>query len=84
MVEINIAKQNQGIFEIILRNSDAGDEIVYHVGDHASGPHKKDALMAALEGKCFIFQRRIREGLFSYIAVKASEKHSKAMRGIVR
>jgi hypothetical protein len=82
MAEINITRQIQGVFSITLRNSDAGDEIVYHIGDHASGPHKTDALKAALEGKCFIFQRRIREGLFSYIAVKASEKHSKRMRGV--
>ena len=82
MAEINILKDPKGSFPDILQQSEAGDEIVYHIGNYASGPHKSDALSAALEGKCFIFQRRLGDELFSYVAVKASNKHAKRMKGI--
>lgn len=81
METIDISNQIQGVFNIALKNSKAGEGIIYHSGPYASGPHRKDALMAALEGKCFIIQRRIREGWFAYIAIKASEKYTKSMRG---
>lgn len=84
MVEINILKDGKGSFPVALKSAMAGDEIVYHIGKYASGPHKADALSAALEGKCFIFQRRLGDELFSYVAVKASEKHERKMKGIVR
>jgi len=83
MEPTDISNQLQGIFNIVLKNSKAGEKIIYHSGPYASGPHKKDALTAALQGKCFIIQRRIRDGWFAYIAIKASEKYSKSMRGIL-
>ena len=84
MAEINIIKDGKGSFPVALQEAVVGDEIVYHIGQYASGPHKSDALSAALEGKCFIFQRRLGDELFSYVAVKASDKHTKRMKGIVR
>lgn len=84
MVEISIARQGKGAFPVSLEGAAVGDEIIYHVGKYASGPHKDDALQAALNGKCFIFQRRLGQELFSYVAVKASAKHEKRMREIMR
>ena len=84
MVEISIARQGKGTFPTSLEEAAVGDEIIYHVGKYASGPHKDDALQAALNGKCFIFQRRLGQELFSYVAVKASAKHEKRMKGIMK
>lgn len=84
MVEISIARQGKGTFPTSLEEAEVGDEIIYHVGKYASGPHKDDALQAALNGKCFIFQRRLGQELFSYVAVKASAKHEKRMREIMK
>jgi hypothetical protein len=84
MTEINILKDGKGSFPVTLQEAEVGDEIVYHIGRYASGPHKADALQAALDGKCFIFQRRMEDDVFAYVAVKASEKHTKRMKGIVR
>jgi hypothetical protein len=84
MVEISIARQGKGTFPTSLEAAAVGDEIIYHVGKYASGPHKDDALQAALNGKCFIFQRRLGQELFSYVAVKASPKHEKRMREIMK
>ena len=84
MVEISIARRGKGAFPVSLEEAEVGDEIIYHVGKYASGPHKDDALQAALNGKCFIFQRRLGQELFSYVAVKASAKHEKRMRGLMK
>lgn len=84
MVEISIARQGKGTFPTSLEGAAVGDEIIYHVGKYASGPHKDDALQAALNGKCFIFQRRLGQELFSYVAVKASSKHEKRMKEIMK
>jgi len=84
MTEINIIKDGKGSFPNTLQEAEAGDDIIYHIGKYAAGPHKSDALQAALEGKCFIFQRRLGDELFAYVAVKASDKHTKRMKGIVR
>tara|TARA_R110000868_G_scaffold143171_2_gene360988 strand:+ start:6031 stop:6285 length:255 start_codon:yes stop_codon:yes gene_type:complete len=84
MVEISISRQGKGTFPASLEEAAVGDEIIYHVGKYASGPHKDDALQAALNGKCFIFQRRLGQELFSYVAVKASAKHEKKMRGLMK
>jgi hypothetical protein len=84
MTEINILKDGKGSFPTTLQEAEVGDEIVYHIGKYAAGQHKSDALQAALEGKCFIFQRRLGDELFSYVAVKASEKHTKRVRGTIR
>jgi hypothetical protein len=84
MVEINIIKDREGSFPVTLEEAETGDQIVYHIGKYASGPHKNDALKAALDGRCFIYQRRYGGELFAYIAVKASDKHAKRMKGIVK
>jgi hypothetical protein len=84
MAEIRISKQGKGTFPASLEGAAVGDEIIYHVGKYASGPHKDDALQAALNGKCFIFQRRLGQELFSYVAVKASSKHERKMMEIMK
>lgn len=72
MAQIDITKERQGMFLLVLANAEPGDEIVYHVGKHAAGSHKHDALTAALEGHCILYQRRDVPtfGTFTYIAKK--------------
>ena len=77
MTEINIVKLGAGSFPVTLEKAEAGDEIVYHVGQYASGPHKADALRAALDGSCFLTQRRMGVEKFAYIAIKATDKYKK-------
>jgi hypothetical protein len=47
-----------------------GDEVVYHIGEYASGKHKADALQLYKEGKCILYQRKLGAGKFAYIARK--------------
>jgi len=47
-----------------------GDEVVYHIGEYASGKHKADALELYNQGKCILYQRRMGPGKFAYIARK--------------
>ena len=72
MAQIDITKERQGMFLLVLANAEPGDEIVYHVGSHAAGAHKSDALTAAQGGHCILYQRRDIPtfGTFTYIAKK--------------
>ena len=74
MAQIDITKERQGMFLLVLANAEPGDEIVYHVGEHAAGAHKRDALMTAEGGHCILYQRRMGEGSFAYIARKPKAK----------
>lgn len=74
MAQIDITKERQGMFLLVLANAEPGDEIVYHVGEHAAGAHKRDALTAAEGGHCILYQRRMGEGSFAYIARKPKAK----------
>jgi hypothetical protein len=53
-----------------MAEAQAGDEVIYHVGQHAGGPHKKEALAAYEAGKCVLYQRKLGGGRFEYIAKK--------------
>jgi hypothetical protein len=53
-----------------MAEAQAGDEVVYHVGPHAGGPHKRDAAAAYEAGKCVLYQRKLGGGRFEYIAKK--------------
>jgi len=70
MAQIDITKDRQGMFLLVLANAEPGDEIVYHVGKHAAGSHKSDALTAAEGGHCILYQRRAEGSQFTYIAKK--------------
>ena len=69
MAKFYITDQLGGAFHRALLDAEPGDEIVYHVGDHAAGPHRRDAFNAAQEGLCMIYQRRS-GGVFEYTARK--------------
>lgn len=69
MAQIDITKERKGMFGRALANAQPGDEIVYHVGEHAGGTHKHDALTMSYGGKCLLYQRRV-GSLFAYIARK--------------
>ena len=70
MAQINITSEPEGMFIHALENAMRGDEIVYHIGPYASGPHKKHALRQATVGTCIIYQRKIGRGQFEYCARK--------------
>ena len=70
MAQIDITNEPEGMFQHALANATRGDEIVYHIGPYASGPHKKQALRQATIGTCIIYQRRVGRGMFEYCARK--------------
>lgn len=37
----DISKRPEGIFGLMLHEAEAGDEVIYPVGQYAIGPHKK-------------------------------------------
>lgn len=74
MAQIDITKERQGMFLLVLANAEPGDEIVYHIGEHAAGAHKWDAFMAAERAHCILYQRRMGERSFAYIARKPKAK----------
>lgn len=70
----DISKRPEGIFGLVLHEAEVGDEVVYHVGQYAIGPHKKEAFNAYTEGKCILYQRKIGRGQFEYVAKKKGKK----------
>lgn len=70
MTVIDITKHKQGHFWHALADAEKGDRIVYHIGDHCAGLHRKDAAQAEKDGKCFLFCKRIDNGMFAYLAVR--------------
>ena len=74
MAQIDITKERQGMFLLVLANADPGDEVLYYVGEHAAGAHKRDALEAQEAGHCLLYQRRMGERSFAYIARKPKAK----------
>jgi hypothetical protein len=67
---IDITKQRHGVFWIAMGNAQKGDRIVYHIGEHCAGPHRKDAAKAHQDGKCLLFCKRVKESQFAYFAIK--------------
>jgi hypothetical protein len=70
----NVSKRPQGLFSVVMAEAAVGDEVIYHVGPHAAGPHKKEAFITYSDGKCTLYQRRVGDGLFEYIAQKRGAK----------
>lgn len=69
-MEYNIVKDQRGVLHTILDSMQRGDEVVYHIGEYASGKHKADALELYNQGKCILYQRKLGAGKFAYIARK--------------
>ena len=70
----NVNKRPQGMFSVVMAEAAVGDEIIYHVGQYAAGPHKKEAFTTYCDGKCTLYQRKLGDGLFEYVAQKRGEK----------
>lgn len=70
MKTLYITSELRGAFYSALGDADKGDRIVYHIGEHCGGPHRKDASDASDRNACFLFCRRLGEGVFEYLAVK--------------
>lgn len=70
MAQIDITKERTGMFVHAFAGAEAGDEVVYHVGDRIGGAHRRDAFSAGSADLCILYQRRLEGGLFAYIARK--------------
>lgn len=70
----DISRCPEGLFHVVLADAKVGDEIIYHIGPHAAGPHKRDAYETYSDGHCTLYQRRVRAGLFEYVAKKRGRK----------
>jgi len=66
----DISKERAGAFIKQLAEAELGDEIIYHIGKYAAGPHKHDAYNKAIGGLCVVYQRRLGRGVFAYTAKK--------------
>lgn len=67
---IDIAERKVGAFWEALAEAEKGDRVVYHVGDHCGGVHRRDAADAERQGVCLLFCKRMSNGQFAYLAVK--------------
>jgi hypothetical protein len=68
---INITKDRQGLFGHRLAEAAKGDRLIYHVGQHCGGVHRRDAAEASDAGRCLLVMKRAEaEGMFLYLAVK--------------
>lgn len=70
----DVSKRPKGLFHVVLEEAQVGDEVVYHIGEFAGGPHKKDAFTTYENGHCFLYQRKIGQALFEYTARKRAKK----------
>ena len=70
MAQIDITKERTGAFGRALADAEPGDEIVYHVGDRIGGAHRRDAFSAGSADLCILYQRKLENGMFAYIARK--------------
>jgi len=69
-MEYNIVKDQRGTLHTVLDSIKRGDEVVYHIGEYCSGKHKADAMELYNQGKCILYQRKLGDGKFAYIARK--------------
>jgi len=68
---IDITKDRQGLFCHRLAEAAKGDRLIYHVGQHCGGVHRRDAAEASDAGRCLLVMKRAEaEGMFFYLAVK--------------
>lgn len=74
IVSYDISNLPGGLFSVTMDTAKGGEEIIYCIGGYVKGPHKQDAMAAAMSGLCFLYQRKLGNGLFAYIACKAKGK----------
>lgn len=68
---IDITKDRAGMFGHRLAEAVKGDRLIYHVGQHCGGVHRRDAKEASEAGRCLLVMKRAEgEGMFFYLAVK--------------
>jgi len=69
---IDITKEGEGVFGHRLEDAGVGDRIVYHVGQHCGGVHRRDAKHASEAGLCMLVMKRLSvdDGVFAYLAVR--------------
>lgn len=66
----DISKRPAGLLPLTLDEAEVGDEIIYHIGYYAAGPHRKEAYVLYEQGKCVLYQRKLDGGFYEYIAQK--------------
>lgn len=69
---VDVSKERDGAFGWALEHAAKGDRIIYHVGQHCGGAHRREAALASDAGMCLLVTKRLSmgEGLFAYMAVK--------------
>ena len=68
---IDITKDRQGMFGHRLADAAKGDRLIYHIGQHCGGVHRRDAAEASDAGLCLLVMKRAEtDGVFFYLAVK--------------
>ena len=67
---LDVSKRPAGLLGLMLEEAEIKDEVIYHIGYYAAGPHKKDAYELYKQGKCVLYQRKQENGFFQYIAQK--------------
>lgn len=70
MGQLDISKDRKAAFNQVLADCNPGDEIIYHVGQNAIGPHKHLAMSAFEAGLCDLYQRKLEKFRYQYIAKK--------------
>lgn len=72
MKRMNVVKNKIGTFIVALHEAEPGTEIIYWIG--CGRPeidnHFRDAYSAGQAGLCYLYQRRLGQGLFEYMAKK--------------
>jgi hypothetical protein len=68
---IDITKERKGEFFNMLKEAGKGDRLIYHVGQHCGGVHRRDAAEAGEANAVLLVTKRLSDdGLFAYLAVK--------------
>jgi len=70
MTSIDITAKRSGEFWVALAEAEKGDQIIYHIGQHCGGAHKRDASMAQAKDEVFLFCKRTGKAEFAYLAIK--------------
>lgn len=66
---IDITGERRGAFKLAVATASKGDRILYHVGEHCAGAHKKDAWAAFEAGSVVLTMRKRDRFLFEYLAI---------------
>ena len=65
---IDISHCGLGMFAAIISKGVSGDQIIYHIGKHCDGAHRKEAGIAGQQGLVLLTSKRLTNGNFEYIA----------------